>query len=179
MRWADAGATLPDKEIGRSLAPLTTPKPALGEQWSSDMPKSKKSKNETAAPPADTSQKAKEPKELAEEWGRKIKQDKTTLEQRKKALAQIIIPYFNEVHRQIASEDFSFGVSELQDQKPVRVQFRLGDGRIAEVSVTSEGIILKRSDQPKEQVVKIGVEDPAETIENITKLITAFIERKA
>jgi len=35
------------------------------------------------------------------------------LEARIRALAEYIIPYFNEVKREIASRDFSFGVSEL------------------------------------------------------------------
>jgi hypothetical protein len=50
------------------------------------------------------------------------------LEAGKKALAEYIIPYFNEVQREIASEDFSFGVSELKEQKLVRVHFRLEMG---------------------------------------------------
>jgi len=117
-------------------------------------------------------------KQLAEEWRTKIEQDKTRLEKGKKVLAEKIIPYFREVRQEIASEDFSFGVSQLEDQKPVRVYFRLGDGRIAEISVTSEGIIFERSDRPKEKIITVGVEDAAQTIENITILITEFLERK-
>ena len=140
---------------------------------------SKTRKSTTVAGAAGTPRKTKDPKELAEEWGRKIRQDKTRLEQGKKVLAEKIIPYFQEVQHEIASEDFSFGLSQLEEQKPVRVHFRLGDGRVAEILVTSEGIILERSDQPKDKIIKIDVEDPAETIiENITKLITAFMERK-
>jgi hypothetical protein len=117
-------------------------------------------------------------KQLAEEWRTKIKQDKTRLEQGKKVLAEKIIPYFREVQHEIASEDFSFGVSQLEEQKPVRVHFRLGDGRVAEISVTSEGIIFERSDRPEEKIITVGVEDAAQTIENITILITEFLERK-
>jgi hypothetical protein len=151
------------------------------------MSKQKKSNKETAAAAAGTPQKTtksqgespKGPKKLAKEWRKKIEQDKMTLEEGKRALAEIIIPYFNEVQREIASEDFSFGVSELKEQKPVRVHFRFGDGRIAEIAVTSEGIIFKRSNQPEEDITKqIVVEHRAQTIENITKLITAFMDRK-
>jgi hypothetical protein len=48
---------------------------------------------------------------LAEEWGRKIRQYKTRLEQGKKVLAEKIIPYFKEVQQEIASEDFSVGAT--------------------------------------------------------------------
>jgi hypothetical protein len=160
------------------------------EQWSSDMPKLGKSNGEPVANSrSDSKKKAKSqsranafrPKpsqQLAEEWRTKIKQDKTRLEQVKKVLAETIIPYFREVQHEIASEDFSFGISQLEEQKPVRVHFRLGDGRIAEISVSSEGIMFERSDRPKEKIITVGVEDPAQTIENITILITEFLERK-
>jgi hypothetical protein len=59
------------------------------------------------------------------------------------------------------------------------VHFRLGDGRIAEILVTSTGLMLERSDQPKEKITKIDVEGKAQTIENVTKLITAFMERES
>jgi len=140
------------------------------------MSKSGKAKNEAAA---GAPGKMKGSKELANEWGKQIKKNKTTLEQGKKLLAENIIPYFNEVQSGIASEDLLFGVLELKEQKPVRVHFRLGDGRLAELSVTSEGLILERSDQPKEKIVKIGVKDQAQTIEKITELITAFMCGKA
>jgi hypothetical protein len=169
----------------------------LREQWSSDMPKLGKSNDEPVATATGASKKKaksqreanafhpKAAKELAEEWRTKIEQDKTRLAQGKKVLGEKIIPYFKEVQyeifkegqHEIASEDFSFGISQLEEQKPVRVHFRLGDGRIAEISVTSEGIIFERSDRPKESVT-VGVEDAAQTIENITKLITEFLERK-
>ncbi len=121
----------------------------------------------------------KDPKQLAKEWGLKIRQNKEAAEEGKRALAEIIVPYFNEVQREIASEDFLFGVSQLKDQKPVRVHFRIERGLTAAISVTSEGIILERSDRPKENITQqIDVKDPAHTIENITKLITALMERK-
>jgi hypothetical protein len=114
---------------------------------------------------------------LAEEWRTKIIQDKTRLEQVKKVLAEKIIPYFREVQQEIASEDFSFGISQLEEQKPVRVHFRLGDGRIAEISVSSEDIMFERSVDPKKRHHD-RVEDAAQTIENITILITEFLERE-
>jgi hypothetical protein len=139
------------------------------------MSKPSKAKNEAAAgAPA----KIKDPKKLAKEWGKKIKENKETLEQGKKSLAEIIIPYFDKVQSGIASEDLSFDVLEVKEQKPVRAHFRLGDGRVAELSVTSEGLILERSDQPKERIVKIGVKDPAQ-IQKITEFITAFMDGKA
>jgi hypothetical protein len=160
-------------------------------QWTSDMSKPGKSNNETAAAAADTPGKTaksqrepkKKAKHLAKEWGEKIKLTLEAGQKAQKALAEYIIPYFNEVQREIASEiaskDFSFGVSELKEQKPVRVHFRLGDGRIAEILVTSTGLMLERSDQPKEKITKIDVEGKAQTIENVTKLITAFMERES
>jgi hypothetical protein len=153
------------------------------------MPKSEKSKSETAAAAAGTRRKTtkserasngpRDPKQLAEAWGLKIEQDKKAAEQGKRALAEIIIPYFNLVQGEFASEDFSFGVSQLKDQKPVRVHFRLGSGLTVAISATSEGVFLERSDGPRENITKkINVEAPAQIIENIIELITAFMERK-
>jgi hypothetical protein len=151
------------------------------------MSKPGSSKKETAAAVADTPRKTaesqreanafhpKDAKQLAKEWGARIEQ---TLEKGKEALAEYIIPYFNEVHRELATREFHFGVSEVKEQKPVRVHFGLGDGRIAEISVTSAGLMLERSDQPKEKITKIAVEGRAQTIENVTKLINAFMERE-
>jgi hypothetical protein len=159
------------------------------EVWSSDMSKLGKSNDEPVANSRSHSKKKaksqsganaqpKASKQLAKEWRAKIKQDKTRLEQVKKVLAEKIIPYFREVQHEIASEDFSFGISQLEKQKPVRVHFRLGDGRIAEISVSSAGIIFERSDRPKEEIITVGVKDAAQTIENITILITKFLEGK-
>jgi hypothetical protein len=83
----------------------------LREKWSSDVSKPRKSAkytNETVAGAAGAPRKTKDPKELAEEWRTKIRQDKTRLEQGKKVLAETIIPYFKEVQHEIASKDFSF-----------------------------------------------------------------------
>jgi hypothetical protein len=70
----------------------------------SKLRKSTKYTNESVAGATDTPRKTKDPKELAEEWGRKIRQYKTRLEQGKKVLAEKIIPYFKEVqHRGLFS----------------------------------------------------------------------------
>jgi hypothetical protein len=81
-------------------------------QWTSDMSKPGKSNNETAAAAADTPGKTaksqrepkKKAKHLAKEWGEKIKLTLEAGQKAQKALAEYIIPYFNEVQREIASE---------------------------------------------------------------------------
>jgi hypothetical protein len=45
-----------------------------------------------------------DPKQLAEEWGLKIQQDKKAAEQGERALAEIMIPYFNIVQEYSTSE---------------------------------------------------------------------------
>jgi hypothetical protein len=151
----------------------------------------KKSKSGTAAAAAaGTQQKPtksgrdasdpKHPNQLAEKWSLKIQEDKKAAEQGKRALAEIIIPYFNEVQREFALEGFSFGVSELKDRKPVRLHFQLGSRLTVSISVTSEGVILERSDGSKENIAKkIDVEAPAQTLNNVTELITSLMQRNA
>jgi hypothetical protein len=150
------------------------------------MPKSDRSKSDKVAAAASTQRKTtiseretsapKEPKQLAEEWSLKIQQHKKAAEQGKRALAEIIIPYFNKVQREMDSEDFSFGVLELKDLKPVRVHFRLGSGATVAISVTPEGVIFEKSDGSKENITdKIDVDAPTQTIANITELVTAFM----
>jgi hypothetical protein len=105
----------------------------------------------------DFNKKLEEVKRLGDEIGitRLVVQTRTERDQRAELqlLTDFLIPCLNEAQREICSDEFSWGVSHLKEDKPTSVHVRVG-GELIRISVEPEGIKFKKNDNPEEDFMK-------------------------
>jgi hypothetical protein len=86
-------------------------------------------------------------KAAAEESAAKLKKGR---EDAKKALADVAIPFLNEVKAELPPGQFAVGSEvDVSDQRPIAIRFKIGNGPTVRISTTSGNVTITETSSPE------------------------------